>query len=54
MDENIHLRIQRRGDVFRLEGEDGGERCGPETGWTAAEATDFGGGLDTDAKAGEG
>jgi anti-sigma regulatory factor (Ser/Thr protein kinase) len=48
--ENIHLRIQRRGDVFRLEVEDGGERRGPETGWTAAEATDFGRGLDIVAK----
>jgi anti-sigma regulatory factor (Ser/Thr protein kinase) len=43
--EMVRLRITRRVDVWRLEVVDGGERRGPEIGWTAAEAADFGRGL---------
>ena len=41
----IHLRLRRRSGFLRLEVEDGGERSGPEGGWTGAESADFGRGL---------
>jgi anti-sigma regulatory factor (Ser/Thr protein kinase) len=43
--EQIHLRIKRTDGMIRLEVEDGGDRVTPETGWTGAEAADYGRGL---------
>lgn len=43
--EIVRLRITRSDNMWRLEVEDGGERTGPETCWTKAEAADFGRGL---------
>lgn len=43
--ETVHLRIKVRAGWLRLEVEDGGERDGPEGGWTGANAADFGRGL---------
>lgn len=43
--ETVHLRIKLRAGWLRLEVEDGGEREGPEGGWTGANAADFGRGL---------
>lgn len=44
--EDVHLRITLTGDRLRLEVEDGGERQGPERGWTGEEAADYGRGLE--------
>lgn len=43
--ETVHLRIRHDGNRLRLEVEDGGERQGPEIGWTREDAADFGRGL---------
>src|SRR3954454_20788118 len=43
--ETVHLRIERRGDILRLEVVDGGARHQPEAGWTGEEAANFGRGL---------
>lgn len=48
--ENVHLRITRDGELFRLEVTDGGARSEPESGWTGEESADFGRGLEIVAK----